>query len=69
MTAAEALVAVTINAARAVGLEAEVGSLEMGKQADLVVWSVPSLAQLPYWPAADLVRVVVKRGRIVLDRR
>jgi imidazolonepropionase len=69
MTPAEALVAVTINAARAVGLEGEIGSFEAGKQADLVVWSVPSVDQLPYWPAADLVRVVVKRGRIVLDRR
>jgi imidazolonepropionase len=69
MTPAEALVAVTINAARAVGLEGEIGSLEAGKQADLVIWSVPSVAQLPYWPGADLVRVVVKKGRIVLDRR
>ncbi|HEU4672118.1 MAG TPA: imidazolonepropionase [Candidatus Limnocylindrales bacterium] len=69
MSPAEALVAATINAARAVGLESEVGSLEAGKQADLVVWSVPTVEQLPYWPGADLVRVVVKRGRIVVDRR
>jgi imidazolonepropionase len=69
MSPAEALSAVTINAARAVGLEGEIGSLEAGKQADLVVWAVPSVEQLPYWPGADLVRVVVKRGGIVLDRR
>jgi imidazolonepropionase len=68
LTPDEALSAVTINAARAVGLEDEVGSLEPGKAADLVLWRVPSSTQIPYWPAADLVRMVVKRGRVVLDR-
>jgi imidazolonepropionase len=43
LTPAEALVAVTINAAHSLGLGAEIGSIEPGKQADLVVWDVPSL--------------------------
>ena len=68
MTPDEALSAVTINAARAVGMEEEIGSLEPGKSADLVVWRVPSSTQIPYWPAADLARTVIKRGRVVLDR-
>jgi imidazolonepropionase len=68
LTPDEALSAVTINAARALGLEDEIGSLEQGKSADLVVWRVPTSTQIPYWPAADLARTVVKRGRIVLDR-
>jgi len=68
MTPDEALSAATINAAWAVGLEEEVGSLEPGKSADLVVWRVPSSTQIPYWPAADLARTVVKRGRVVFDR-
>ena len=68
MTPDEVLAGVTINAAMALGLADEIGSLEVGKQADLVVWTVPTSRQIPYWPAADLVRMVIKRGRIVLDR-
>jgi imidazolonepropionase len=68
MTPDEVLTAVTINAAQALGLADEIGSLEAGKQADLVVWDVPSTRQIPYWPAADLVRTVIKRGRVVVDR-
>jgi imidazolonepropionase len=68
LTPDEALAAVTINAAFAVGLGDEVGSLEEGKAADLVVWRIPTSRQIPYWPAADLVRTVVKRGRVVFER-
>jgi len=68
MTPDEVLSAVTINAARAIGLEDEIGSLEPGKAADVVIWRVPTSAQIPYWPAANLVRTVIKRGRVVLDR-
>jgi imidazolonepropionase len=68
MSPDEVLAAVTINAARALALEDEVGSLEAGKAADLVVWRVPTTSQIPYWPGADLVRTVVKRGRVILER-
>lgn len=68
LTPAEALAAVTINAAQALGLADEIGSLEPGKAADLVIWRVPSAAQIPYWPGADLVSVVVKRGRVAYER-
>jgi len=64
----EALAAVTINAAFAIGQGEEIGSLEGGKAADLVVWRVPTSRQIPYWPAAGLVGTVVKRGRVVYER-
>ena len=61
----EALVAATANSAQAVGLGATHGTLEVGRQADVVAWRVPSVDQLPTWLGADLVRSVVKRGRVV----
>jgi len=57
-----------VNAARALGLGDDRGSLEAGKQADLVIWRVPTHRQIPYWMGADLVSTVVKRGVVVLDR-
>jgi imidazolonepropionase len=65
---AEALAAVTINAAHSVGLGDRIGSIEPGKQADLVVWSVTTLEQLPYWLGTRPARTVVKRGRVVFER-
>ena len=68
LSPAEALAAVTVNAAHAVGVADRVGSLEPGKQADLVIWRASRVEQLPYWVGADLVDVVVKRGRVVHRR-
>ncbi len=68
LSPAEALAAVTINAAFAAGVGAEAGSLEPGKLADVVIWRAADVGQLPYWVGADLVDVVVKRGRVVHRR-
>jgi imidazolonepropionase len=68
LTPSEALAACTVNAAAALGLAEEVGSLETGRAADLVIWNVPTHRQIPYWPGASLVRTVVKRGRVVFER-
>jgi imidazolonepropionase len=68
MSPDETLAAVTINAARALALDEEIGSIEPGKLADIVIWQVPTTDQIPYWPGSDLVRTVIKRGRVVVDR-
>jgi imidazolonepropionase len=65
MTPAEALVAATLNAAYAVGRGVDVGSLEISKQADLLILSVPDYRHLVYRIGENLVETVIKRGRIV----
>ena len=68
LSPAEALAALTINAAAALGLDQSHGSIEAGKHADLVVWDSDTHSLLPYWLGADLVRLVIKRGRVVFRR-
>ncbi len=62
LTPAEAILAATLNAAHAIGMADRVGSLEAGKQADLVVMDAPSLEYLPYHFAMNHVNRVYKRG-------
>ncbi len=64
MTVEEALCAATLNAAAAVGAADRLGSLEVGKAADLVLWNIPTYRELPYWIGHDLVHTVVKGGAI-----
>ncbi|MGQ0535117.1 MAG: imidazolonepropionase [Methanobacteriota archaeon] len=66
LTPAEALAAGTRNAAFATGVGDRVGSLEVGKQADLVVLDVPSHVWVFYRFGVNLARDVVKRGRVVI---
>ena len=49
LTPEEVVAGMTINAARALGLAHQVGSIAAGKQADLCVWRIESLAELGYW--------------------
>lgn len=65
LTPQEAWVAVTRNAAHAVSRGHRVGALEVGKQADLVVWDASDYRMVPYRMGIDLVDTVVKRGRVV----
>ncbi|MBC7092996.1 imidazolonepropionase, partial [Candidatus Bipolaricaulota bacterium] len=65
MSPEETLAAATLNAAAALGLADRVGSLEVGKHGDLVVWDVDTFAEIPYWIGHHLVHAVVQRGRQV----
>jgi imidazolonepropionase len=64
LTPAQALAATTINAAAAIGRADRIGSLEPGKQADLLILSVPDYRHLAYRFGGNLVQMVIKRGKI-----
>lgn len=62
---AEALNACTINAAHAIGLGDRIGSLEAGKQADVLIVDAPDYRWLAYEFGANRVEQVIKRGKIL----
>ncbi len=65
LTQAQALAAATLNSAHAIGRGHEVGSLEPGKQADMLILSTADYRQLGYRYGVNLVETAVKKGRIV----
>jgi imidazolonepropionase len=67
MLPAEAIAAATINAAWAVGEQDCVGSLEVGKHADILVLDAPSHTHLCYHFGVNLVETVIKHGRVVVE--
>ncbi|MBX8495348.1 imidazolonepropionase [Pseudomonas cichorii] len=62
MTPEEALAGVTLNAAKALGLDKTHGSLETGKVADFVAWNIERPADLAYWLGGDLDKRIVRHG-------
>jgi imidazolonepropionase len=68
LTPAQALVASTLNAAHALGLGDEVGSLEVGRAADILVLSLPTVQHLGYRFGTNPVKRVIKGGREVLTQ-
>ncbi len=68
MTPIEILESVTINAARAIGREATIGSLEAGKNCDLTIFNVKSPEELIYQFGRNLVRDVWKNGEQIVSQ-
>ena len=64
----QALTAVTLNPACVLGLGEEIGSVEEGKRADLVLLDAPNLLHLAYHFGIQPVAAVVKGGRVVHER-
>lgn len=65
MNPAEALTAATYNAACAIHREGKIGSLEVGKQADVLLLSLPNYKMIPYHFGINHVSTVIKNGMIV----
>ena len=65
MTVEEAFQAVTYNSAKALELEDKIGSIEVGKSADLIVWGISSLLDIPYYVSNHPIRYVMKNGEVV----
>jgi imidazolonepropionase len=65
MTPAEAIAAATINGAYALRREKTIGSLEVGKQADIAVFEVADYREIPYYFGVNHCWMTVKRGRVI----
>jgi imidazolonepropionase len=65
MTPAEAVTAATINGAYALRREKRIGSLEVGKQADLAVFEVADYREIPYYFGVNTCWATMKRGKII----
>lgn len=66
MTPEEILTAVTINPACAIGRGEAAGTLEEGKQGDLVIWNAPDMETLCYRFGSNLARTVIKKGKVIV---
>jgi len=68
MTPAEAITAATINGAHAVRRGSRLGSIEVGKQADMAVYDVSDYREIPYFAAVNFCSATFKRGELVWSR-
>jgi imidazolonepropionase len=64
LTPAEAIAAATINSAHAIRRSDSLGSIEVGKQADMLILSIPDYRHLGYRYGTNLVKQVIKRGQV-----
>lgn len=61
----EILTATTLNAACAINRGKRIGSIEVGKQADLVIWNAPNFEMICYRFGSNQVKTVIKKGEII----
>ncbi|MBS4015539.1 MAG: imidazolonepropionase [Candidatus Latescibacteria bacterium] len=61
----EAIRGATINSAKALGLDKNIGTIQKGKDADLIILDVPDFRHIPYQFGKNLVKTVIKKGKVV----
>lgn len=69
ITVEEAVTALTINGAAAVSRADKIGSIDVGKQADIIILEFPSYKFIPYHLAVSTIETVIKKGKVVLDNK
>lgn len=67
MSIEETITALTLNGAAAVGLADSTGSIEVGKDADIVILNYPNYRMLPYYVGMNCVKTVISGGRVVAE--
>lgn len=65
MSVEDALVSATYNSARTLNLENTVGSIEVGKRADLIIWDLEKLIEIPYNVTDVPIHKVIKNGKFI----
>ena len=65
MSIEEAFLGAALHGAQAIGLEDEIGSIRTGKKADLIVWDISDLSEIPYYVSNHPIRHVIKNGKLV----
>ena len=68
MNIRETVVALTINGACAINRQNEIGSIEKGKRADILILDYPSIDFLSYHTGINIVKTVIKNGKVVIDK-
>jgi imidazolonepropionase len=68
LTPEEALTALTLNAAAALNRADRIGSIDAGKDGDLIILEFPSFKYIPYHIAVSTVEKVIKKGNLIFDR-
>jgi imidazolonepropionase len=69
MSPAEAVAAATINAAYSLGRHAHIGSIEVGKFADLAVFNLPDYREIPYYFGVNHCWLTLKRGKVIRNQK
>lgn len=67
MTVEEAYQSATYNGAVALGIENNVGSIEIGKKADLIIWKLDTLMDIPYYVSNHPIGKIIKNGNIIFE--
>ncbi len=63
LTVEEAILGVTIHAAKALGLDEQLGSLAVGKMAELLIWDTTEAAELVYWQGQTKLKQIIRASQ------